>query len=79
MEKESMNWTMILEVVGVVGGIATIIALMLGPMFYLGAKIENFKNIMHQDMKEFREELKQCHSRMSILEDRYLRAKEKID
>jgi Tfp pilus assembly protein PilO len=67
---EKMSWQSALEIVGCIGGLATLLALMLGPMFYLGAKIEAFKNQMHEDMKEFREELKDYHGRLCSLEEK---------
>ncbi len=44
-----MNWYIVLETVGVVGGIATWLALMLGPMFYLGSKIEKLRDKMDEE------------------------------
>jgi uncharacterized protein YdgA (DUF945 family) len=49
-----MPWGLILEIVGVIGGIATLLALMLGPMFYLGTKIENLRKSMDENMRAFR-------------------------
>ena len=69
------NWTLILEIVGVIGGIATIIALMLGPMFYLGSKIESMRaeirgemQEFRNDMQEFRYETKDFHRRLCEIE-----------
>jgi len=41
-----MDWRLALEIVGLIGGIATFIGLMLAPMFYLGTKIDN----IHKDL-----------------------------
>lgn len=65
-----MNWKLALEIVGLVGGVATLIALMLGPMFYLGAKIDAFKNEVRGDMNEFRKEMKDFHGRLCEIEER---------
>lgn len=51
-----MSWTVTAEIVGVVGGIATLLALMLGPMFYLGTKIESFRKNMEDKFDKFRNE-----------------------
>lgn len=76
-----MNLTLVLECVGIIGGVATILALMLGPMFYLGSKLDNFrkefkqdiedfKKEIRQDMNEFRKETKDFHGRLCSLEER---------
>lgn len=65
-----MDWHFVIEVVGCVGGIATLLALMLGPMFYLGAKIDSFKAEVRQDMNEFRAEIKDFHGRMCAIEEK---------
>jgi hypothetical protein len=62
-KENKQKMVFILEVAGIIGGICTFIALMLGPMFYLGNKIENFR-------KEFHEEVKDFHGRLCILEER---------
>ena len=67
---ENIYWTHTLEMLGLIGGIATIIGIFLGPMIYLGAKIDAFK-------KEVRDESKDFHSRLLILEERYLKLREK--
>lgn len=54
-----MDWKLTLEIVGCIGAIATFIALMLAPMFYLGAKIDN----IHKDLSEI-------NGRLSVLEER---------
>ena len=76
-----MHWSLILEIVGVIGGIATLIALMLGPMFYLGSKMDNLRKDIKQDMDsfrkeirgdmdEFRKETKDFHGRLCAIEER---------
>ena len=52
-----MDWRMTLEILGVIGGLATLIALFLGPMLYLGAKIDSFRKEVHTDMNEFRKKV----------------------
>lgn len=54
-----MDWKITLEIVGCLGGIATFIGLILAPMFYLGAKIDN----IHNDLTDVK-------GRLSILEER---------
>lgn len=54
-----MNWNLTFEIVGCIGAIATFIGLMLAPMFYLGAKIDN----IHKDLSEI-------NGRLSALEAR---------
>lgn len=65
---------LILEISGIIGGIATVMALMLGPMFYLGAKIDNVKDQIHQEMVSFRseihQEMKDFHGRLCAIEER---------
>lgn len=48
-----MWWQITLEIVGIIGGIATLLAFFLAPMFYLGAKIDKLREDMHQEMKDF--------------------------
>ena len=55
------GWLIALEVVGVIGGIATILALSLGPMLYLGNKIDNIR-------KDIAEESKDFHGRLCAIE-----------
>ena len=77
-----MEWTVTLEIFGVIGGIATVIALLVAPMLWLGSKIDSvsselnqkidaFRQEVHQDMNEFRKEMKDFHGRLGILEERY--------
>ena len=56
-----MGWTIVLEICGVIGGIATVMALLLAPMFWLGSKIDAFRQEMHQEIKDF-------HGRLIALE-----------
>lgn len=60
---EKINWKIALEVLGIIGALATILALFLGPMLYLGNKIDNFKDTMFQEMKDF-------HGRLCAIEER---------
>jgi hypothetical protein len=57
------TWKMTLEIIAIVGGIATLLALLLAPMFFLGAKIDKLRDDMYQEMKDF-------HNRLFILEER---------
>lgn len=65
-----MNWAFILQIAGAVGGVATLLAFLLAPMFYLGNKIDAFRAEVQNDMNEFRRELKDYHGRLSCLEER---------
>ncbi len=72
-----MNWTLTFGIIGSIGGLATLIALMLGPMFYLGSKIEKLRDKMDEnmaeirkDMDEFRKEAKGFHGRLCAIEER---------
>ena len=65
-----MDWIMTLQIMGVIGGVATIFALFLAPYFWLASKIDSivtemhsFKECMHQDMKDF-------HGRLCAIEER---------
>lgn len=65
------------EVMGMIGGTATVLALILTPMFYLGAKMDThrneFRNDMNEfrnDMNEFRKETKDFHGRLCAIEER---------
>ena len=65
-----MEWTLILEIFGLTGGIATILALVLAPMIWVGSKIDSFRQEVHQDMNEFRKEMTDFHGRLIELETR---------
>lgn len=65
-----MAWKLALEIIALIGGIATIMALFLGPMFYLGSKIDSFRKEVQADMNEFRKEVKDFHGRLSAIEER---------
>ena len=65
-----MSWRIVLEAVGILGGICTFLALMLGPMFYLGNKIENLRSDFKSDMDEMRKENKDFHGRLCAIEER---------
>ncbi len=76
-----MEWTIALEIFGLIGGIATVMALLLAPMIWLGSKIDavaselnqkidSFRKEVHQDMSEFRKEMKDFHGRLISLETR---------
>lgn len=54
-----MDWKITIELLGIVGGITTFITLFLGPMFYLGSKIDNLRKESKQDLSDFRNEVKQ--------------------
>ncbi len=58
-----MDWHLILNIIALVGGIATLLALFLAPMFYLGGKIDSLKNDIYSEMKDF-------HGRLCAIEER---------
>lgn len=58
-----MDWIMTLQIMGVIGGVATIFALFLAPYFWLASKIDTFRECMHQEMKDF-------HGRLCAIEER---------
>jgi hypothetical protein len=62
--------TLALEIMGIIGGTATIIALTLAPMLYLGSKMDAHMREFRQDMNEFRKETKQFHGRLCIVEEK---------
>ncbi len=65
-----MEWTVALEIFGLIGGIATVMALLLAPMIWIGSKIDSLRQEVHQDMNEFRKEMKDFHGRLISLETR---------
>jgi len=71
-----MDWTLALEIFGIIGGIATVLAMFLGPMMWLGSKIDNVNNTLNSKMDnlstELRNEMKDFHGRLCTLEERYL-------
>lgn len=67
---DETTWVQILEIVGVIGGIATLLGFFLGPALWLGSKIDSFKQQVHDDMNEFRKEIKDFHGRLCDLEAR---------
>lgn len=54
---------MTLEILGVLGGMATLLAFFLGPMFYLGSKIDALRSDFHEEIKDF-------HGRLCALEEK---------
>ncbi len=72
-----INWTLILQILGVIASIATILGLILAPALWLGSKIDAFRVEIKNDMGKFSEESKDFHSRLCVLEDRYIRLHKK--
>lgn len=68
--EDFMDWKTVTEIAAIVGGIATLLAMFLGPMFYLGSKIDSFRKEVHQDMNEFRKESKDFHGRLCAIEEK---------
>lgn len=54
---------MTIEIVGIIGGITTVLALFLGPMFWVGSKIDALRTEVYKDMKDF-------HGRLCSIEER---------
>jgi len=67
-----MDWTLALEIFGIIGGIATVFAMFLGPMIWLGSKMDNLSTELRNEMSEMRNEMKDFHGRLCTLEERYL-------
>lgn len=76
-----MEWTVALEIFGLIGGIATVMALLIVPTIWLGSKIDAvsselnqkidlFRKEVDQDMSEFRKEMKYFHGRLISIETR---------
>lgn len=65
-----MDWVNVIEIFAVIGGIATVFGLILAPMFWLGAKLDAFRQEMHGDMNEFRNEMKHFHGRLCTIEEK---------
>lgn len=65
-----MDWKITLEIIGAVGGITTVLALFLGPMFYLGAKIDGVRSHLDDLRKEMHQQHKDFHGRLLSLEER---------
>ena len=58
-----MDWKLALEIVGLVGGIATVLAFFLTPMFWIGSKIDALRMEVNKEMKDF-------HGRLCAIEER---------
>lgn len=69
-----MKWDKIMEVFGLIGGIATVMALLIAPMFWLGSKIDSVSSELNQKIDSFRQEVhqenKDFHGRLIALETR---------
>ncbi len=65
-----MEWTIALEIFGLIGGIATVMALLLAPMIWIGSKIDSLRQEVHEDMNEFRKEMRDFHGRLVDIETR---------
>lgn len=65
-----MDLTTALQIVGLVGGIATVLALFLAPMIYLGSKIDAMRAEMHAESKDF-------HARLCMIEEKRIKLLEK--
>lgn len=63
-----MDWINVLEIFGVIGGVATILGLFLAPMFWLGSKIDNVASSLNQKIDDFKDdvnrEMKDFHGRL---------------
>jgi hypothetical protein len=65
-----IEWKITLEVIGVIGGVATFLAFLLAPMFYLGAKIDAVKSDLEAFRKEMYMEMRDFHGRLCAIEER---------
>jgi hypothetical protein len=65
-----MNWKTTLEIIGAIGGITTVLALFLGPMFYLGGKIDGMRKDLEGLRQEMHQEHKDFHGPLCAIEER---------
>ena len=80
-----MDWINVLEIFGVIGGVATIFGVLLAPMFWLGSKIDavshelnNKIDAVSQELNnkidtfktEMHAEMKDFHGRLCAIEER---------
>ena len=68
-----MDWEIlktIIEILSIIGGIATIFGLFLGPMFWLGSKIDGIRNELHEFKDQMHQEMKDFHGRLCAIEER---------
>lgn len=61
-------WITVLEVAGVIGGIATLLAFLLAPMFWLGSKIDHIRADMEKIRGDMATEAKDFHGRLCAIE-----------
>ncbi len=54
-----MEFTQIAEIVGLVGGVATVLALTLVPMLWVGSKIESSKQELNQKIDDCKDQVNQ--------------------
>ena len=52
------GWQLALEICGIIGGIATLMAFLLGPMFYVASKITDLRKELSSEMNGFSEEIR---------------------
>lgn len=62
-----MDWSLVLNIAGLVGGITAVLALFLGPAFYVGAKLDKIGS-----------ETKDFHGRLCRLEEKYVQMMERF-
>lgn len=69
-----MEWIQVLEVFGLIGGIATVLAFFLAPMLWLGSKIDGVRDSLKNDIDSLRQEMakemKDFHGRLCAIEER---------
>jgi hypothetical protein len=58
-----MNWSMTLEIIGLIGGIVTMLAFFLMPMLWLGSKIDALREEVTKETKDF-------HGRLCAIEEK---------
>ena len=63
-----MKWIIVLEICGVIGGVATLMALLIAPMFWLGSKIDSVSSKLDSFRQEVHQETKDFHGRLISLE-----------
>lgn len=62
------------EILAIIAGTATLLALIMAPTIYLSSKMDNLQSSIYSkldsEMNEFRKEIKDFHARLSVLEER---------
>ena len=70
----TFEWRILLEIFGLIGGLATIFGLFLGPMFWLGSKIDSVKMELKKEIENLKSDVysenKDFHGRLCVIEEK---------